>query len=82
MPVKFNKQAFTLQEKIDKAMQLTYSLHNVSDAEFMRAFLLELIEKAFKKVLSERHNTEDANPVYPSELNIANQIENYKRLQQ
>jgi hypothetical protein len=80
MPIEYQKQAFTLQEKIDKAMELTFELRKVADSEFMRAFLLELIEKCFKKLLQERHLVGEVH--YPDEHIIQNQIENYKRMQQ
>jgi len=50
MPVQFRKQATTLQEKIDKAIQITYHMDDTGDAIFMRGFLIELLEKAFTKL--------------------------------
>jgi len=50
MPIQYNKKAFTLQEKIDKAFQLTYHIHNIAEAQFMRNFLIELIEKGYTKL--------------------------------
>lgn len=50
MPIQFNKQAFTLQEKVDKAIQLTYQIHNIGDSEFLRNFIIELMDKAYTKI--------------------------------
>ena len=81
MPIGFKKQPFTLQEKVDKAMELTYQISDIGDSEFMRSFLLELIDKAFRKLIQERHG-DNGIPTTADELNVANQIENLKRLQE
>lgn len=50
MPISYNKQPATLQEKVDKAIRLTYQIHDLGDSEFLRAFLIALIEKAYTKL--------------------------------
>jgi len=50
MPINFRKQPATLQEKVDKAIRLTYQIHDTGDSEFMRAFIIDLLEKAYLKV--------------------------------
>lgn len=87
MPVSFNKQPATLQEKVDKAIKLTYHIGSVQDSEFMRAFILELLEKAFKRArvnpagsgLAEFLDADDANV----EIDATNTwLDNLKRTQE
>ena len=66
MPIAFQKTPTSLQEKVDKLMQLTYQIKNPGDAEFARAFIIELIEKGYKSV----------------SFTLDNQIDGYKKLQQ
>lgn len=70
MPIQYNKVPVTLQEKIDKAMKLTFEIRNPGDADFMRDFLISLIERGYLRV---DHN---------QEVELEKQLENYKKQQQ
>ena len=50
MPIGYKRQPSTLQEKVDKAIHLAYQIHDVGDSEFLRGFIIELIERAYTKV--------------------------------
>jgi hypothetical protein len=81
MPIGYKKQAFTLQEKLDKAFQLTYSIKDAGDAEFLRGFLIELVEKAFKKMREERHGADyESYPLTSDEVIIASELNKLKNI--
>jgi uridine kinase len=67
MPIGYNRDPFTLQEKIDKAIKITWDIRDAHNAEFMRKFLLELIEKAYVKLPND------------SSKSIGEQVETLKR---
>jgi len=50
MPIQAHRQPFTLQEKIEKAINITYNIKGSDDAEFMRQFLYDIISKALNKI--------------------------------
>lgn len=80
MPIQFRKTPVTLQEKIDKAIDITYHIKDPGDADFLRKFLIELMEKAFLKLREERHGDSLAlNPLTPDELTISNKIDQLKQ---
>lgn len=54
MSFQFNKQAITLDEKLKRAVNITYNIKGSDDAIFMRNFLYYLIEKALTKLPEER----------------------------
>jgi len=58
MPIQAHKKAFTLQEKVDRATNITYSIRGSDDAEFMRDFLYELISIVLVKT-GERINIDE-----------------------
>ena len=80
MSISYSRQPATLEEKIDKAIKLCYQIHSIGDSEFMRAFIIELLEKAYGDVLRDVNRGDGRfNPV---EVEIASKIEELKREQQ
>lgn len=59
MPIQPHKQPFTLEEKIIKAQSIISNIHYPPDAEFMRIFLFEMLEKALKRL----DNSEEKNNI-------------------
>lgn len=70
MPIGYNRTPVTLQEKIDKAMKLTYDIRNPADADFMREFIITLIEKGYLRVNNDQ------------EVELEKKLEDYKKQQQ